>query len=62
MFYFKIFNAYNDAKFIFNTCIGTISPKSFCIGIANLGISGSNLFPKINKEICNALISSLDYA
>ena len=52
MFDIRLYNLYNDANFIFNTCIRNISPWSFCIGISNLAISASNFFPQRDKEIC----------
>ena len=62
MFGIRLYNLYNDANFIFNTCIKNISPWSFCIGISNLAISASNFIPQRDKEICKALISTLNYA
>ena len=62
MYDLKIFNSYNDAKFIFNTYMGNISPLSFFIETFNLAISASNNIPPKDKEICKALISTFYYA
>ena len=61
MYSIRLYNLYNDANFIFNTCIGNISLWSFCIGISNLAISASNFIPQRDKEICKALISTFNY-
>ena len=55
--YLKLYNSYNDIKFIFDTFTGRISPIDFAIGITNLSISNSNRFTPMNKEIYKALIS-----
>lgn len=53
----KIFNTYNDAKFINNLIRGTISNKDFFTGIINLSISYSNNISSTNKEFYKALVS-----
>lgn len=55
----KVYNYFNDAKFISNTFSRNTTPYDFAKKIINLSISNSNCLTPLNKELYKAFVSSI---